>query len=72
MIAWTIALAALLTVGLGASRAVDAIGVTWPGGRIDKLAGQPSGQTLVIEEGRGIVNRMPFGVQPVRSPAGPQ
>ena len=61
-----------LTVGLGASGSVEAIEVTWPGGRTEKLAGAPPGQTLVIEEGRGIVGRVPFASQSLRSPTGPQ
>ncbi len=45
---------------------------TWPSGRTEKLAGAPPGQTLVIEEGRGIVGRVPFAAQSLRSPTGPR
>jgi hypothetical protein len=52
-----------LTIGLGASGVVEGIEVTWPDGRIEKLGGAPHGQTLVIEEGRGVVERVPFAAR---------
>ncbi|MFN2444436.1 MAG: CRTAC1 family protein [Vicinamibacterales bacterium] len=60
-----------LTFGLGASAAVEAIEVTWPSGRTEKVSGALPGQTLVIEEGRGIVDRVPF-LAPARSSTGPR
>ncbi|MCA1583466.1 MAG: CRTAC1 family protein [Acidobacteria bacterium] len=60
-----------LTFGLGASGAVEAIEVTWPSGRTEKVSGALPGQTLVIEEGRGIVDRVPF-LAPARSSTGPR
>ena len=61
-----------LTIGLGGSGFVDAIEVTWPTGSTEKLAGAPPGQTLVIEEGRGIVARVPFAAQSLRPATGPR
>jgi hypothetical protein len=48
-----------LTFGLGAST-IESAEVMWPGGRVEKLGVLPAGQTLVVEEGRGIVERIPF------------
>lgn len=49
-----------MTFGLGQSGAIEAAEITWPGGRVEKLGGLPAGQTVIIEEGRGIVERVPF------------
>jgi hypothetical protein len=49
-----------VTVGLGQSGAVEAAEITWPGGRVEKVGALPAGHTVVIEEGRGIVERVPF------------
>jgi hypothetical protein len=49
-----------VTVGLGQSGAVEAAEITWPGGRVEKVGALPAGHTVVIEEGRGIVERVLF------------
>jgi enediyne biosynthesis protein E4 len=56
-----------LTFGLGAASAADGIEIAWPSGRAEKLPGVPAGQTVVIEEGRGIVNRIPFAVKAAKT-----
>lgn len=45
------------SLGAGRQAEVQSIEVTWPSGRIDRLAGEKGGQILTIEEGRGIVAR---------------
>ena len=52
-----------LTFGLGQSLATEAIEITWPGGRVDKLGGEKAGQTLIVEEGRGVIERIPLGAK---------
>jgi len=49
-----------LTFGLGPSGAVQAIEITWPNGRVERIAGRAVDETIVVEEGRGIVRRLPF------------
>jgi hypothetical protein len=49
-----------VTFGLGPSAAVEAAEIAWPGGRVEKLGSLPAGHTVVVEEGRGIVERVPF------------
>ena len=49
-----------ITFGLGASGAVESGELTWPGGRVEKFGTLPAGHTIVLEEGRGIVERVPF------------
>jgi hypothetical protein len=43
-----------LTFGLGAKSKADAIEVQWPSGQTEKLANIAAGQTVTIEEGKGI------------------
>jgi enediyne biosynthesis protein E4 len=49
-----------LTFGLGPSGAIESAEIAWPGGRAEKLGAIAGGQTVVVEEGRGIVERIPF------------
>lgn len=44
----------VLTFGLGKSTKANAIEVDWPSGQVDKLANVDAGQTVTIEEGKGI------------------
>ena len=49
-----------LTFGLGAADAVRSIEVTWPNGRSETLPGVAGDQRIAIEEGRGVVDRVPL------------
>jgi len=49
-----------LTFGLGAAGAVRSIEVTWPNGRSETLPGVAGDQRIAIEEGRGVVDRVPL------------
>jgi len=49
-----------LTFGLGAATAVDAVRVTWPGGRTDTVGAVQANQAILIEEGKGIVRQTPI------------
>jgi len=46
----------VLTFGLGAQSKADDIEIQWPGGQVDKLSNVNAGQTVTVEEGKGIVN----------------
>ena len=46
-----------LTFGLGKDTTVAAIDVEWPSGVKEKISNVPANQFLLIEEGKGIVNR---------------
>ena len=46
-----------ITFGLGQAQGVQAIEVAWPSGRVDRLGGEQGGQSLIIEEARGIIDR---------------
>jgi enediyne biosynthesis protein E4 len=45
----------VLTFGLGDKTKADVVEVQWPGGQVDKLTNVNAGQTVTIEEGKGVV-----------------
>jgi hypothetical protein len=55
----------VLTFGLGSKTTADNLEIEWPSGQIDRLSSVSSGQTITVEEGKGIVNRRPY--QPTRN-----
>ncbi len=58
----------VLTFGLGASTKADTVEVQWPSGQTDKLSNIPAGQTIAVQEGKGIIAGHPYNKQPpVRS-----
>ena len=52
-----------LTFGLGSGTIIDAIEVTWPGGRVEKLPGGAADRVITVQEGKGIVRSAPLGRQ---------
>jgi enediyne biosynthesis protein E4 len=44
----------VLTFGLGSHAKADAIEIEWPSGQVDKLSNINGGQTLTVQEGKGI------------------
>ena len=46
-----------ITFGLGPAQGVQAIEIAWPSGLVDRLTGEKAGQSLVVEEGRGVIAR---------------
>jgi hypothetical protein len=63
----------VLTFGVGANMKADTLEVQWPSGHTDKLSNVPSGQTVIIEEDKGIVSSRPYtkrAVQQVTRSAG--
>ena len=51
----------VLTFGLGSKTKADTIEVHWPSGQVDKLSNIVSGQTVTIEEGKGVTGARPYG-----------
>jgi enediyne biosynthesis protein E4 len=45
----------VLTFGLGAKTKADEVEVQWPSGQVDKLSNIAAGETVTIEEGKGVV-----------------
>jgi hypothetical protein len=51
----------VLTFGLGAQSRADTVEIQWPSGQVDKLSNVNAGQTITLEEGKGIVTNRPYG-----------
>jgi hypothetical protein len=54
----------VLTFGLGAQNKVDNIEIQWPSGQVDKLSNVNAGQTVTVEEGKGVIANRPYGKAP--------
>src|ERR1700752_342073 len=50
----------VLTFGLGAQAKADAIEIQWPSGQVDKLSNVNAGQTVTVQEGKGIVGNQAY------------
>ncbi|MGB8060648.1 MAG: CRTAC1 family protein [Candidatus Sulfotelmatobacter sp.] len=59
----------VLTFGLGAHTKADNIEVQWPSGQVGKLANVDAGQTVTVEEGKGIVSHRAYSAAHVFSAA---
>ena len=51
----------VLTFGLASQTKADAIEIQWPSGQIDKLSNVNAGQTVTVQEGKGIVANRAYG-----------
>jgi hypothetical protein len=54
----------VLTFGLGPQTKADSVEIEWPSGQIDKLANVNAGQTVTVQEGKGIVANRAYGKLP--------
>ncbi len=50
----------VLTFGLGSATSVSSLEIQWPSGQVDKLNNVAAGQTITVEEGRGIIHTRGF------------
>lgn len=50
-----------LTFGLGQKALAEQVRVRWPGGQMEVLEDLEAGATYVVEQGKGVVARQPFG-----------
>jgi hypothetical protein len=48
-----------LHFGLGAVTLVDSVIIHWPSGKVDTIESEKADQELVVQEGRGVLNRNP-------------
>jgi hypothetical protein len=44
-----------LTFGMGSSVKADSIEIKWPSGQVDKLSNINAGQTITVQEGKGVI-----------------
>src|SRR5215472_10505277 len=52
----------VLTFGLGSQTKADQIEIQWPSGQVDKLSSVNAGQTITVQEGKGITANRPYSV----------
>jgi len=45
----------VLTFGLGTRTKADSVEIQWPSGQVDRLANMATGQTVTIQEGKGVI-----------------
>jgi len=55
----------VLTFGLGKDSKADSLEVQWPSGQVDKLSNISAGQTVTIQEGKGVMASRPYAKQPM-------
>jgi enediyne biosynthesis protein E4 len=51
----------VLTFGLGVQMRAEAVEIQWPSGQIDKLSNVSAGQTVMVQEGKGVVASRAYG-----------
>jgi hypothetical protein len=55
----------VLTFGLGSQTKAGQIEIQWPSGQVDKLSNVNAGQTVTVQEGKGIVANRPYRTMPI-------
>ena len=50
----------VLTFGLGAHTKADSVEIQWPSGQVDKLSNINAGQTVTVQEGKGVIANRPY------------
>ena len=53
----------VLTFGLGSKTKADAVEVDWPSGQVDKLSNIAAGQTVTIQEAKGVIATRRYGTR---------
>ncbi|HET7207221.1 MAG TPA: CRTAC1 family protein [Terriglobales bacterium] len=50
----------VLTFGLSSHSTGDSVQIAWPSGQVDKLSNVAAGQTITVQEGKGIISARPY------------
>jgi hypothetical protein len=50
-----------VTFGLGAQAKADSVEIQWPSGQVDKLSNIDGGQTVTVQEGKGVISKRAYG-----------
>ena len=50
----------VLTFGLGAATRADSVEISWPSGQVEHLNNLDAGQTVIVEEGKGVTTSRKF------------
>jgi hypothetical protein len=51
----------VLTFGLGSKTKADTVEIQWPSGQVDKLSNIASGQTVTVQEAKGVISARAYG-----------
>jgi hypothetical protein len=51
----------VLTFGMGSAARADSVEVQWPNGQVDKVPNVGAGETITIQEGKGVIGSRPYG-----------
>jgi len=51
----------VLTFGLGSHMKADSLEVQWPSGQVDQLTNINAGQTVTVQEGKGVIASRAYG-----------
>jgi len=54
----------VLTFGLGAQVKAESVEIQWPSGQVDKLSNVNAGQTVTVEEGKGVISTRAYSPPP--------
>ncbi len=58
----------VLTFGLGGNTKAEAVEIAWPSGQVDKLSNIEAGQTVTVEEGKGVAGVRKYGARSAAKP----
>jgi len=53
----------VLTFGLGTQTKADSVEIQWPSGQVDKLSNVNAGQTIIVQEAKGIISSRLYGAR---------
>jgi len=59
----------VLTFGLGANSKAESLEVQWPSGQTDKLSSIAAGQTVTIQEAKGVISTRRYSKTSVKASA---
>jgi enediyne biosynthesis protein E4 len=51
----------VLTFGMGSKAKADTVEIDWPSGQVDKLSNIATGQTVTLQEAKGVIGSRPYG-----------
>ncbi len=55
----------VLTFGLGRQTKADSVEIQWPSGQLDKLSNISAGQTITVQESKGVIASQKYGKTPL-------
>jgi len=50
----------VLTFGMGSRTKADTVEIDWPSGQVDKLSNIATGETVTVQEAKGVIGSRPY------------